>query len=100
MNRYRFGDVEVDFRGSEVTKAGRRVGLTAREFRLLCYLIESRGITLSRNRLLDEVWGYDAMPSPRTVDVHVAWLRRKLEPTPRQPRYILTVRGLGYRFVG
>ncbi|RPJ52916.1 MAG: DNA-binding response regulator [Acidobacteria bacterium] len=100
MNMYRFGDVEVDFRGAEVTKAGRRVGLTAREFRLLCYLIENREIALSRNRLLDEVWGYDAMPSPRTVDVHVAWLRRKLEPTARQPRYILTVRGLGYRFVG
>ena len=58
------------------------------------------GATLSRNELLDEVWGYDAMPTTRTVDVHVAWLRRKLEPNPRHPQFILTLHGLGYKFVG
>ncbi len=100
MSVYRFGDIEVDFRGAEVTRAGKRVGLAAREYRLLCYFIEHRETGLSRDRLLNEVWGYDATPSPRTVDVHVAWLRCKLEPEPSQPRYILTVHGLGYKFVG
>ncbi|HUG53887.1 MAG TPA: response regulator transcription factor [Vicinamibacteria bacterium] len=97
---YRFGEVEVDFRKAEVTKAGKPVALTAKEFQLLRYLVRQRGATLSRDELLNEVWGYDAMPTTRTVDVHVAWLRRKLEPTPRKPRYILTIHGLGYKFVG
>ena len=74
--------------------------LSAKEFQLLRYLIRQRGNTLSRDELLNEVWGYNAMPTTRTVDVHVAWLRRKLEPSPRRPQYILTVHGLGYKFVG
>ena len=77
-----------------------RVSLSAKEFQLLRYFVENRGATLSRDELLDQVWGYDAMPSTRTVDVHVAWLRRKLEPNPRHPQYILTLHGLGYKFVG
>jgi two-component system, OmpR family, alkaline phosphatase synthesis response regulator PhoP len=97
---YRFGEVEVDFRRAEVSRAGQPVSLSAKEFQLLCYLIRQRGATLSRDQLLNEVWGYDAMPSTRTVDVHVAWLRRKLEPNPRHPQYILTVHGLGYKFAG
>jgi two-component system, OmpR family, response regulator len=97
---YRFGEVEVDFRRAEVSRAGQPVALSAKEFQLLCYLIRQRGATLSRDQLLNEVWGYDAMPSTRTVDVHVAWLRRKLEPNPRHPQYILTVHGLGYKFAG
>jgi two-component system alkaline phosphatase synthesis response regulator PhoP len=97
---YRFGDVWVDFRGAEVTRAGSPIELSAQEFKLLRYFIENRGTTLSRNRLLDEVWGYDAMPTTRTVDVHVAWLRQKLEPSPRRPQYIATIHGLGYKFVG
>jgi two-component system, OmpR family, alkaline phosphatase synthesis response regulator PhoP len=97
---YRFGEIEVDFRKAEVTKGGQQVALSAKEFQLLRYLIRQRGATLSRDELLNEVWGYDAMPTTRTVDVHVAWLRRKLEPTPRKPRYILTVHGLGYKFIG
>jgi DNA-binding response OmpR family regulator len=95
---YRFGSVEVDFRRTEVHRAGQRVELSAKEFRLLRHLIAHRGETLSRNDLLDEVWGYDANPTSRTVDVHVAWLRRKLEENPCQPRHILTVHGFGYRF--
>lgn len=67
---------------------------------LLRYFIEHRGATLSRQELLDRVWGYHAMPATRTVDVHVAGLRRKLEPDPHEPRYILTAHGLGYKFVG
>jgi two-component system alkaline phosphatase synthesis response regulator PhoP len=97
---YRFGSVDVDFRRTEVHRDGQRVELSAKEFRLLRYLISRRGETLSRNELLDEVWGYDANPTSRTVDVHVAWLRRKLEANPRQPQHILTIHGLGYKFAG
>ena len=97
---YRFGDVMVDFRRAEVERDGQPVDLSAKEFQLLRYFLENRGATLSRDELLDKVWGYDAMPTTRTVDVHVAWLRRKLEPNPRHPQFILTLHGLGYKFVG
>jgi two-component system, OmpR family, alkaline phosphatase synthesis response regulator PhoP len=97
---YRFGAVQVDFRRAEVVRDREPVELSALEFKLLRYLIEHRGATLSRDELLNEVWGYDAMPSTRTVDVHVAWLRQKLEPNPRHPQFILTVHGLGYKFAG
>jgi len=97
---YRFGDIEVDFRRAEILRAGVPVEMPAREYKLLSYMIRNREAVLSRNELLDEVWGYNAMPSTRTVDVHVAGLRQKLEPTPRYPRYILTVHGLGYKFIG
>jgi two-component system alkaline phosphatase synthesis response regulator PhoP len=97
---YRFGDIAVDFRRAEVTKSGRILELSAREFKLLRYFIEHRGAALTRDELLNEVWGYNAMPSTRTVDVHVAWLRQKLEDNPRHPEYIHTVHGLGYKFVG
>jgi two-component system alkaline phosphatase synthesis response regulator PhoP len=97
---YQFGDVHVDFRKAEVTKGGTPLDLSAREFQLLRYLVEHRGATLTREELLNEVWGYNAMPSTRTVDVHVAWLRQKIEPNTRHPQYILTVHGMGYKFAG
>jgi two-component system alkaline phosphatase synthesis response regulator PhoP len=97
---YQFGDLRVDFRRAEVTKQGDALNLSAREFQLLRYFIEHRGATLTREELLNEVWGYNAMPSTRTVDVHVAWLRQKVEPNPRHPQFILTVHGLGYKFAG
>jgi two-component system, OmpR family, alkaline phosphatase synthesis response regulator PhoP len=97
---YRFGDVSVDFRKAEVNKGGEALDLSAREFKLLKYFVEHRGAALTRDELLNEVWGYNAMPSTRTVDVHVAWLRQKLEDNPRHPQFILTVHGLGYKFVG
>ena len=97
---YRFGDIAVDFRKAEVTRNGEPVELSAREFKLLRYFVEHRGAALSRDELLNEVWGYNAMPSTRTVDVHVAWLRQKLEDNARHPQYILTVHGLGYKFAG
>jgi two-component system alkaline phosphatase synthesis response regulator PhoP len=97
---YRFGDVAVDFRKVEVLRGGRAVELSAREFLLLKYFIEHREATLSRDELLNEVWGYHSMPSTRTVDVHVAWLRQKIEDSAKQPRYILTMHGMGYKFVG
>jgi len=97
---FRFGDIAIDFRKAEVTRAGQPIELSAREFKLLRYFIEHRGAALSRDELLNEVWGYNAMPSTRTVDVHVAWLRQKIEENPRHPQHIHTVHGLGYKFVG
>jgi two-component system alkaline phosphatase synthesis response regulator PhoP len=97
---YRFGDVQVDFRRMEVTRGGQPVDLSAREFKLLRHFIEHRGATLSRDALLAEVWGYDETPLTRTVDVHVAGLRQKIESNPKSPGFILTIHGLGYKFVG
>src|SRR6187397_321693 len=97
---YAFGDVRVDFRKAEATRDGAPLELSAREFQLLRYFLEHRGATLTRDELLNEVWGYHSMPSTRTVDVHVAWLRQKIEPNPRHPQFILTVHGMGYKFAG
>ena len=95
---FRFGSVMIDFKRAEVTKDNEPVDLSAMEFKLLQYLIENPGDVHSRDHLLDRVWGYDAMPTTRTVDVHVAWLRQKLEENPRHPQFIQTVHGLGYKF--
>jgi two-component system, OmpR family, alkaline phosphatase synthesis response regulator PhoP len=95
---FRFGDVTVDFKRATVAKEESAVELSAMEFKLLQYLIENRGLVHSRDHLLDQVWGYDAMPSTRTVDVHIAWLRQKLEENPHKPRFIHTVHGMGYKF--
>jgi two-component system alkaline phosphatase synthesis response regulator PhoP len=100
LERYQFADVVVNVRKAEVTRNGMPVELSAKEFQLLRYFIEHRGATVSRDELLHEVWGYQNTPSTRTVDVHVAWLRQKLEPNPRVPQFILTVHGLGYKFAG
>lgn len=96
---FRFGEVRVDFRRAEVVREGKTLDLSALEYKLLRYFIEHQGATISRDELLNEVWGYEAMPYSRTVDVHVSWLRQKLEPNPSRPRYILTVHGLGYKFI-
>ena len=96
---FRFGDIAIDFKRAEVERMGKTVDLSAMEFRLLQFFIENRGTVHSRDDLLDAVWGYDAMPTTRTVDVHVAWLRQKLEDNPRHPLYIQTVHGFGYKFV-
>ena len=95
-----FGSIHVDLMGTEATRDGKSVNLSAREFQLLRYLIEHRGATLSRDELLKQVWGYSAGMYTRTVDVHVAGLRQKLEDDPKQPKFILTVQGLGYKFKG
>ena len=95
---FEFGSIRVDLRGTEVTREGRIVGLSAREFQLLRFLIEHRGETLSRDVLLREVWGYGAKIYTRTVDVRIASLRQQLEDDPKEPQYILTVQGLGYKF--
>jgi two-component system, OmpR family, alkaline phosphatase synthesis response regulator PhoP len=96
---YQFGTVSVDLQQARVQREGQPVELSTLEFRLLRYFIEHRGATLSRETLLNDVWGYHAQVSTRTVDVHVAWLRQKLEAQPRHPQHILTVHGVGYKFV-
>lgn len=100
VGSYSFGSIRIDFRSTEVTREGEPVELSALEFKLLRYFIEHRGATVSRDELLDKVWGYDAMPYSRTVDVHVSWLRQKLEANPSHPEYILTVHRQGYKFAG
>ena len=93
-----FGDVRLDPRRTEVTRAGKTLTLSAKEYQLLLYFTQHPDITLSREVLLREVWGYEAMPTTRTVDVHVAWLRQKIEDNPQKPRWITTIHGMGYRF--
>jgi two-component system, OmpR family, alkaline phosphatase synthesis response regulator PhoP len=100
VDAYVFGDVRVDFRRAEVRRNGTPVPFSNLELRLLRCFIEHRGEVLSRDRLLDEVWGYDASPFSRTVDVHVAALRQKVEANPSHPELIITVHRLGYRFDG
>jgi two-component system alkaline phosphatase synthesis response regulator PhoP len=95
---YDFGPLRIDMRRSEVFRDGSPAALSAKEFQLLRYMTENRGRTVSRDELLKDVWGYSSAPSTRTVDVHVAWLRQKLESDPKQPKYILTVHGQGYKF--
>lgn len=96
---FTFGLIRVDLRRGEVLKDGEAVEISALEYKLLRYFIEHRHTVISRDRLLDKVWGYDATPYTRTVDVHVAALRQKLEPQPSRPQYIVTVHGRGYKFV-
>src|SRR5689334_6786395 len=97
---YRFGDVEVNIRKNEVRRAGVPVELSGREFELLAYFVAHPAETLSRDRLLDAVWGYENYPTTRTVDTHILHLRQKLEANPEEPRLFLTVHGSGYKFVG
>ncbi len=93
-----FGDVVVRPRAGQVLRDGRAIRLSAQEFKLLAHLVRHPGVVFSRDELLNAVWGYQATPETRTVDVHVSWLRQKLEPDPHDPRFIVTVYGLGYRF--
>ena len=99
-SQYSFGDVVVHFKTREVVKAGRDRELAALEFELLSYFIEHRNEPLTRSELLTDVWGHKFAPTTRTVDTHVLNLRRKLEDNPREPLFILTVHGVGYKFVG
>ena len=95
---YEIGALTVDLRGTTVSRNGKPVRLSAREFQLLRYFLEHRGATLSRGEILKDVWGYNSDTFTRTVDVHVAGLRQKLEKDAKQPELILTVQGLGYKF--
>jgi two-component system alkaline phosphatase synthesis response regulator PhoP len=96
--RFQFANVEVDFDKGDVRKGGVPVSLAGKELQLLRYLVDHRGKVVSRDELLECVWEYQAGVSSRTIDVHVAWLRQKLEDNPQNPQHIHTVRGVGYRF--
>jgi len=98
LKSYEFDGIRVDFINSIVTKNGKTTPLGERECRLLRYFVHRKGAVLSRDELLQEVWGYKSIPLTRTVDVHIAWLRQKIEDDPKNPRYIVTVHGQGYRF--
>jgi DNA-binding response OmpR family regulator len=100
QDQHSFGDVEVDLRRCRVLRSGKAIDISSKEFELLKYFVCHSGETLSRDRLLEEVWGYENYPTTRTVDTHLVRLRQKLEPNPEDPRYFLTVHGTGYRFVG
>jgi DNA-binding response OmpR family regulator len=96
---FRFGDVAVNFRKFEVTRNGEPLELSPREFKILKYFIEHRGDVVTRDQLLDAVWGYGSFPLTRTVDMHIAKLRHKIEDTPSDPRHIITVHRVGYKFI-
>ena len=99
QDRYSFGEVEVNLKSCQVSRSGRQMDFSSKEFELLKYFLCHPGETLSRDRLLEDVWGYDRFPTTRTVDAHIVRLRQKVEPRPEQPRFILTVHGTGYKFV-
>jgi DNA-binding response OmpR family regulator len=92
------GDIEVDLRRRQVYRSGAEVALKPKEYELLVFLVRNRGRAFTREQLLDQVWGYDFAGDTRTVDVHVSWLRQKVEMEPSKPTRLITVRGVGYRF--
>jgi two-component system alkaline phosphatase synthesis response regulator PhoP len=99
LARYRFADVELDFEAYRARRAGEPLDMSPREFELLRYLIERKGDTVTRDQLLEDVWGYESYPSTRTVDTHIAKLRAKIGDSGSEPRWILTIHGVGYKFV-
>src|SRR2546429_9559591 len=100
FEEFAFGDVRIRLRGRQVFRGGKEVRLTRKEFDLLRYLVEHRDEVITRDRLLDEVWGYEQFPTTRTVDTHILRLSQKFEDDPERPSHILTVHGQGYRFAG
>jgi len=100
LESYRFGDVEVDFKKGEARKKGKLVDLSPRELRLLEFFIRHRGEVVAREVLLDTVWGYDSAPLTRTVDMHVAKLRKKIEDPRSEPKFLITIHRMGYKFTG
>ena len=96
----RIGDIEIDFRTHQAHRAGQRIDFTAREFDLLRYLVAHTGQVVTREQILNQVWGYEESPTTRTIDNFVAKLRQKIERSPHEPEHILTVHGAGYKFVG
>ena len=95
-----FGDVEMNFKTFEASKAGRALELSPREFKMMKYFVEHRGEVVTRDQLLDHVWGYEGLPLTRTVDMHIAKLRQKIEDTPSDPHHVITVHRVGYKFTG
>jgi len=99
LAKYRFGEVDLDFETYRATRGGQALELSPREFELLRYLIERKGETVTRDQLLQDVWGYEDYPSTRTVDTHIAKLRAKIGDSGSEPRFVLTIHGSGYKFV-
>jgi DNA-binding response OmpR family regulator len=99
VDEVRFDNVVVDFKAYKAERNEQPVELSAREYRLLRYLVAKKGAVVTRDELLDEVWGYNSYPTTRTVDNHIARLRQKIEDNSESPRHILTVHGVGYKFV-
>jgi len=97
---YSFSDIEIDFNKFKIKRKGKEQDLTSLETDILKYFVIHRGEVVSRNDLLDKIWGYDSYPTTRTVDNHILKLRKKIEEDPSHPRYILSVYGGGYRFTG
>jgi two-component system alkaline phosphatase synthesis response regulator PhoP len=98
VQSFQFGDIEIDFERAVLLKGGQPVTLASKELQLLRYLVDNRGRVVPREELLQNVWEYSSDVSSRTIDVHVAWLRQKLEDNPQNPKHIHTIRGKGYRF--
>lgn len=98
VTRFNFGNIQIDFEKGEITKGGAPLNLAGKELQLLRYMVDHRGKVLTREELLERVWDYQPSVTSRTVDVHIAWLRQKIEDNPQSPRYIHTVRGVGYKF--
>jgi DNA-binding response OmpR family regulator len=96
----KIGDIEVDIARHRVSSAGRAIELSRKEFDLLAFLAKNKGLVFSREQLLEKVWGYDFAGDSRTVDVHIRWLRKKIEPDAARPKHLLTVRGTGYKMEG
>jgi len=99
LAQYTFADIALDFNAYTATRDGEALDLSPREFELLRYLIERKGETVTRDKLLEDVWGYDSYPSTRTVDTHIAKLRAKIGDSGSEPRWILTIHGMGYKFI-
>ena len=100
IERAEFGDVEMNFKTFEAKKGGRALELSPREFKMMKYFVEHRGEVVTRDQLLDHVWGYEGLPLTRTVDMHIAKLRQKIEDTPSDPHHVITVHRVGYKFTG
>lgn len=100
VEQYRFGGIELNFAKHQAMKDGKPLVLSTKEFQLLEYFVQHRGQTISRDQLLDEVWGYDQYPNTRTVDNHVVKVRQKIEEVPSDPKYLITIHGVGYKFLG
>lgn len=96
---YEFGDIKIDFKKFETAKGSKKLELSAMEYKILKYLIDKQGEVISRDKLLDEVWGYDEFPTTRTVDNFMVKLRAKVEKDPKKPRHLLTIYGVGYKFL-
>lgn len=100
LDHAQFGDITLNFKTLEARKSGRSLDLSPREFKILRYFLDRKGEVITRDQLLDGVWGYDGFPLTRTVDMHIAKLRHKIEDNPADPRYIVTVHRAGYKFIG